>query len=100
MKRRTEDQWRTLFTEQASSGLTVEAFCKERELNPSYFSFRRKQLSDQHENGAAPSFVPVTVTGQGNTMMIELHLSKVLQLRVPTTVSPHWLAELVQQLRA
>ena len=100
MKKRTEAQWRALFTEQASSGLTIEAFCKGRDLNPSYFSFRRKQLSGHPKDGAARSFVPVAVTGQSNTMMIELHLGEALQLRVPTTVSPHWLAELVQHLRA
>ena len=100
MKRRTEAQWRTLFAEQAFSGLTVETFCKGRELNPSYFSFRRKQLSGQPENGSAPSFVPVIMAEQYHTSIIELHLGESLQLRVPTTVSPHWLAELVQQLRA
>ena len=78
----------------------VEAFYKERELNPSYFSFRRKQLSGAPKDSAAPSFVPVIIAEKNHTVMMELHLGEALQRRVPTTVSPHWLAELVQQLRA
>ena len=100
MKRRTEAQWRALFTEHASSGLTVEAFCKRRALNPSYFSSRRKQLSGRSREGASSTFVPVVIAEPNPSLMIELHLGEALQLRVPSTVSPHWLAEFVQQLRA
>ena len=100
MKRRTEAQWRTLFTEQADSGLTVEDFCKARGLNSSYFSVRRKQLLSTDKANITTGFVAVSMPGQGHVMMIELYLGDALQLRVPASVSPHWLAALIQHLRA
>ena len=100
MKRRTEAQWRTLFTEQANSGLTVEDFCKAQGLNSSYFSVRRKQLLSTDKANVTTGFVAVSMPGQGHVMMIELYLGDALQLRVPASVSPHWLAALIQHLRA
>ena len=44
MIKRSGEQWRALFVEQAESGLSAATFCKERKLCPKYFSLRRKQL--------------------------------------------------------
>ena len=100
MKRRTEAQWRELFAEHESSGLTAAAFCRERELCARHFSVRRKQLLAKEADVSTPSFIPVAIPGRGVSMMIELHWGDTVQLRVPTSVSPHWLAEFVQHLRA
>lgn len=104
MKRRTEAQWRALFAEQASSGMTAAAFCRERGLCPKYFGLRRKQLLGAEGAEAAKvatsSFVPVTVAGSFAPSMIEVHCGDALRLHLPVSVSPRWLAELVQQLRS
>ncbi len=101
MKRRTEVQWRELFAEHESRGLTAAAFCRERGLCSSHFSTRRKQLLVKEADvstASTPSFIPVVVSGRATTMMIELHWGNAYQLRVPTSVSPDWLATFIHQL--
>jgi hypothetical protein len=49
MVKRSEEEWRVLFAEQASSGLTARHFCMERKLCPKYFSLRKKQLGWEAE---------------------------------------------------
>ena len=38
MKRRSKEEWRSLVTEQASSGKSLESFCAERGISASSFS--------------------------------------------------------------
>jgi hypothetical protein len=44
MVKRTKEEWRGLFAEQASSGMTERVFCLDRGLCPKYFHLRKKQL--------------------------------------------------------
>ena len=57
MVKRSDDQWQALFAEQAGSGLSAAAFCKERKLCPKYFSLRRKQLAAQGVTKQPPRFI-------------------------------------------
>lgn len=100
MKRRSEEEWRALFAAQAVSGMTAVAFCREQGLCPKYFSLRRRQLlgprgSESHR-GTRAAFVPVALSKLPE--MIELRLPTGVQLRVPGTVAPGWVAELVRAL--
>ncbi len=99
MKRRSEAEWRQLFTEQEVSGLPVKAFCLARGLNPNYFRKRHKQLSDKEDTPPLRSFVPVTLTGPNEAGMMALQLDAALRLQIPASVSPRWLAELIHHLR-
>jgi len=103
MKRRTEVEWRALFEAQATSGLTAAAFCYERGVNPAYFSVRRRRWLGEsvvrQARTALSAFVPVALPRPVETSILELQLGPTLQLRVPTSVSPGWLAELLQTLR-
>lgn len=64
MQRRTEAQWHALFSEQKQSGLSVECFCRERGLSPSYFSTKRGQLvpAQRTTEPSASAFIPVLRT--------------------------------------
>ena len=44
MVKRTEEEWRGLFAEHASSGMTARGFCLDHGLCPKYFHLRKKQL--------------------------------------------------------
>jgi len=46
MIKRTEAQWRALFSKFDKSGLSAAAFCRENQLCPKYFCLRRKQLGE------------------------------------------------------
>ena len=103
MKRRSQEVWHALFQEQATSGLTAAAFCHQQGVCPKYFSLRRRQLLGESVRKAArtvvSAFIPVALPGSGEAATLELRLGPTLQLRVPTSVSPQWLANVLRALR-
>ena len=102
MKRRSQAQWRALFEQQQSSGQTAAAFCRGQGLCPKYFSLRRRQLLGAAVSTAdtVSAFVPVVVSRPVEVSALEVRFGEALHLRVPMSVAPHWLAELLHALRA
>jgi len=100
MLKRTQEQWRALFTEHQASGLKAIEFCKQHNICPNYFSKRRKDLlnPDKKLSKASP-FVSVTPTTQTSTSTLSLQYQQI-NITIPATVSPDWLATLLQQLKA
>ena len=101
MKRRTQAEWRGLFEAQATSGLTAAAFCRKQGVDPKYFSLRRRQVLGELPASAArsacPAFVPVAIPR--SQAALEVQIGAGLQLRLPTSVSPQWLADVVRALQ-
>jgi len=99
--KRSELEWKRLFTDQLQSGLSAAAYCREHKLCAKYFSLRRRQLGfDQDVKVVKPAteaFVEVTPT-TSRPELIEI-IQGSMHLRVPLSVSPEWLASLVTQLR-
>lgn len=102
MKKRTTQEWHTLFAAHDESGASAAAFCREHDLCPKYFSLRRRQLGEGSGSAstAKTAFIPVSMTTSANGVMIEIKLDGGLQLHVPLAVSPQWLGALLQQLQA
>ena len=102
MKRRTQEQWHALFQAQVTSGLTAAAFCHEQGVCPKYFSLRRRQLLGGSPPKAAriarSVFVPVAIP-RSEALALEVQVGATLQLRLPTSVSPQWLADVLRALR-
>ena len=100
MKRRSHDEWHALFQAQQTSGQNMTKFCQTHGVCPKYFSLRRRQLlGDAMPATAISPFVPVAVQRPTETMVLEVRLGDSLQLRVPPSVSPQWLATLLHALR-
>ena len=97
MIRRTSADWLSLFNEQEQSGQSAKAFCQERGVNVNYFKKRRKELVNSDAVSRPSAFVPMTVARGTDSPSIELKLSGVV-LTLPISLSPAWLAELVQHL--
>lgn len=93
MTRLTQAQWRALIDEQAASGQTAMAFCAERGIDNKYFSTRKKQLAAQP---AESDFVAITTSPLENHS-IQLHIGAA-QLRIPASVSPQWLVDVIKAL--
>ena len=98
--------WRTAFAMWRSSGLSVAAFCRSRDLNLSSFYRWRKILDDldrptetRSEPDPLPvqSFVPVRVIPDA---IVEVILPSGAQLRVPLSADAPQLARLVRALGA
>jgi hypothetical protein len=105
---RITERWRTTFATWRSSGFSVAAFRRSRELNLSSFYRWRKILDDLDRPSATrprsqpdplprPSFVPVRVIPDA---VVEVILPSGVQLRVPLTADAPQLARLVQALGA
>ena len=93
MTRLTQTQWRALIDAQADSGQTAMAFCAERGIDNKYFSTRKKQLAMQSSESR---FVAVTTSSLEN-QSIQLYIGSA-QLRIPASVSPQWLADVIKAL--
>ena len=52
-KRSTAEQWRRLLAEKEASGQTIAAFCAERNLGVHQYSYWRKRLREDAEEGFA-----------------------------------------------
>jgi hypothetical protein len=99
MTNRTTSEWHTLFAEHAASGMTITAFCTERNLNACYFSTRRKQLQQDKALKTVSPFVPVAMQEPHAVPTLSLQQGHSLVLEIPVSVSPGWLAELVDRLQ-
>lgn len=86
--RRTADQWRTLIAEQASSGMSQEAFCKHKRLALSTFANWKRRLASEPtvENERAPDpsrWIDLgSLGGTGAGWDIELDLGNGVCLRL------------------
>lgn len=96
MKRRTHQEWRTLFEQQRSSGLTIKSFCLEHQLNPNYFSKRRSELETLNHGEGHSAFVRLQSDEVESTPIVVSYGR--MQLQISTSVSPQWLAVLVKAL--
>ncbi len=105
---RIVERWRTIIDDWRSSGLSVTAFCRSRQVNKSGFH-RWRSILDQLDHGSAvpprpvaepkpaPVFVPVRVIPDA---VVEVILPSGLQLRVPLSADAQQLARLVLALGA
>ncbi len=93
MTRRTQAEWLSLFEVHQQSGLTAEAFCKARNINPKYFSTRKNKLLKQNSPfvqafiaDCSPS--PISLCWRNTTVQFG------------SDISPDWVAKLIQALPA
>jgi hypothetical protein len=95
--------WREVLKRQAASGLSVRAFCRRESLTESaFYAWRRIVVERNTEVGPrrqASAFVPMTVIEpSAREASIEIQLAGGHLLRLPSTISVEWLAQLVHGL--
>ena len=94
MVKRSKEEWQALIAEQAQSGLTAAAFCRDRGVNAKYFCLRRKQLSRL----AVSAFVPVQLPSRSSE---DIRVDwQGMGVRLPASLSPQWVADFIKQLTA
>ncbi|RDH42209.1 IS66 family insertion sequence element accessory protein TnpA [Zooshikella ganghwensis] len=95
MKKRTAEEWQSLLDQQAASGLSAAAFCREHKLCPKYFSLRKRQL--RHSPSPQQGFIQAHVMASSDDDVLSIRYGKT-ELRLNPGVSPTWLAALLKQL--
>ena len=93
MRRFSREQWEEIVKEQAASGLSIVAFCGQKEISPHTFYVWRQRFAERagnppaerQRNGTASkraadaAFIPVTVKGL-STVGIELPCGATVQV--------------------
>lgn len=96
-----EQHWRELIAAQRSSGLSVSAFCREREVSAASF-FRWRRILDRGREDVAGKFVPIEMApppSLGGPVCFEVALRNGLRVFVPPRFDTDSLRELLDVLK-
>jgi transposase-like protein len=93
-----ERLWRQRVVEQATSGLSIRAFCQRYGLVEGSFYFWRREL--ERRKATAPAFAAVTITDQQafSQEPLEVVLASGVRVRVPSGFDPQTLRQLLAVL--
>lgn len=99
-----EAYWREVIWDQAASGLSISAFCRERGVSPaSFFDWRRKLAAGGGEEAVADKFMAIELPPPSTIQScLEVALPNGLRVLVPSRFDADTLRELldVLELRA
>ena len=91
-------QWAALIQEQEASGLSRQAFCKERDLNFSNFSYYQNRLRKAEKPKSIGAFSPVTVKNSFAKQEIQLLLPNGFQCTFPADLEMSQIKDLIRTL--
>ncbi len=97
-KNRTQDQWQALINEQLNSNLSAAEFCRQKDINPKYFSKRKTdylRLSDSSK--PATAFIRARAPTQTTQRDLVLQYKEVC-LRLPSNSDAVWVAHFLKVL--
>lgn len=95
------ERWRQHIEAWQTSGLTQAAYCRQHRLNANTFSGRLSNYRAASA-GPAPELIPIQLEvppAAPSATTLVVHLGADLQLDIPVTVSPRWLADFLRCLR-
>lgn len=103
MIKRSAEEWRTLFAQQAASGLSAAQFCKEQGLCNKHFSVRKKQLGVADKDPVMGFVRAVRVRASKPKVSVKQDSGLVIRcgqclLQFESMPSPEWLASLMGRL--
>jgi len=96
-----EQHWRGVIQDQQASGLSISAFCREREVSAASFFTWRRRLTQRDRKDTAAKFVPLelhappTPTPAG----CEVVLPDGCRIIVPTQCDANWLREILAAIK-
>lgn len=92
--------WEHLLSQQQHSGLSIAAFCRQRDLSqPSFYAWRTRLTNEApHKNSPAISFVPLPLPA-ARSASFTLRLPSGVQLDVPSDFDEAALARLMRVVR-
>lgn len=95
MNRRTTEQWLALFDQHKTSGVTQTEFAKQHGIDPTYFSYRKRQLLARQQDDTG--FVELTPQGISLCQPIVLKKRDV-ERHLPPGTDALWLATLLKAM--
>ena len=89
------EQWQQLIEQQEASGESVTKFCRRHDLLPKTFWNRRKALREADQGKGMVAVSPPVSRASSGQMAVSW---RGIQVAVTGSVSPSWLAQLMQEL--
>lgn len=96
-----DQHWRGVIRDQEASGLSISAFCREREVSAaSFFSWRRR-LTQLDRNDTAAKFVPLELHAPptATRASCEVVLPDGCRIIVPIQCDAKWLREILAAIK-
>ncbi len=96
-----DQHWRGVIRDQETSGLSISAFCREREVSAaSFFSWRRR-LTHRDQEDTAAKFVPLELQGPPTPTpaRCEVVLPDGCRIIVPIQCDAKWLSEILAAIK-
>ena len=101
MTRRTFDDWKILVDKQNACGLSIPQFCRQHNLNPTYFYSRKSMVHAKSNEG---NFIQAQIIAYQTTLLtnkptqnIKL-ITSLAELQLPCNTSPAFIVELLNGL--
>ena len=93
MIRRTRSEWLQLFKEHEHSSFSATDFCKNKGIDPKYFSLKKAKLKNPEKDSPFIEALAPIITSP------ELSLSWAgAEIHLPANTSPIWLAQFMREL--
>jgi transposase-like protein len=95
-----EQHWRGVIRDQQASGLSISAFCREREVSPASFFTWRRRLTQRDQKDMAAKFVPLQMHAPptATPARCEVVLPDGCRIIVPTQCDANWLRDVLAVL--
>jgi transposase-like protein len=96
-KEERQTHWRAIIEKQATSGMSIAAYCRDARINPSYFYTWRRRLTEQQPCvGGFLELIPGKSTGSASGVRIRLDTK--LSVEVERGFDPFTLRAVVETL--
>ena len=99
-QRRTKEQWKAIFVDQESSGVSAHEYCEKHNISAKTFSARKSDFNKRNQAASSTSLVKV-VKPQPKVVSSTPPLSVVYRgvtLNVDHAVDAKWLADVMKAL--
>jgi transposase-like protein len=87
-RRERSNSWRRVIAEQAGSGLSAAAFCREQKISLHQFYQWRRRFRNQHSEGMSTGFVELLPCPKAHHSGIRLRLGEELSIEVDRGFDP------------
>lgn len=89
--------WRTIIENQATSGMSIAAYCRDAQINPSYFYTWRRKLQEQQP--CAGGFLELIPSRPNDAASgVRIHMGAKLAIEVARGFDPFTLRAVVETL--
>jgi hypothetical protein len=90
--------WRGLVDEQAQSGMSAAAFCRDHHLKLAQFYRWRRRLRYEQDNDIASGFLQLIPSSKQGSSGIRIHLGNGLSIELERVFDPHTLRTAIEAL--